>query len=102
MTETFENIKLLFQRIQYEKYNWNICVDLKVTALLLEMWLGYQTIVLFCVSEIARTDNIITSKNSCLIENRLLQKIKSIIRNINKLGKIYLSPINIKVGLLKL
>jgi hypothetical protein len=28
-------MKLLVENIQYEKYNWKICGDLKVTALLL-------------------------------------------------------------------
>ena len=34
MKESYENMKLLVENIQYEKYNWNICGDLKVTALL--------------------------------------------------------------------
>jgi len=33
--ESYENMKLLVENNQYEKYNWNICGDLKVTALLL-------------------------------------------------------------------
>jgi len=40
MKETYENMKLLVKNIQYEKYNWNICGDLKVTALLLGLQLG--------------------------------------------------------------
>jgi len=35
MKESYENMKLLVENIQYEKYNWDICGDLKVTALLL-------------------------------------------------------------------
>jgi len=35
MKESYENMKLLVENNQYEKYNWNICGDLKVTALLL-------------------------------------------------------------------
>ena len=35
LKESYENINLLLEKIQYEKYNWNICGDLKVTAFLL-------------------------------------------------------------------
>ena len=41
MKETYENMALLLDHIQYNKYNWNICGDLKVVALLLGLQLGY-------------------------------------------------------------
>jgi len=41
MKETYENMEMLLKHIQYSKYNWNICGDLKVVALLLGMQLGY-------------------------------------------------------------
>jgi hypothetical protein len=31
--ESYESMKLLLEKIQYEKYKWNICADLTVTAL---------------------------------------------------------------------
>jgi hypothetical protein len=40
MKESYENMKLLLEKIQYGKYNWNICGDLKVTALSLGLELG--------------------------------------------------------------
>jgi hypothetical protein len=40
MKESYENMKLLLKKIQYEKYNWNICGDLKAIALLLGLQLG--------------------------------------------------------------
>jgi len=43
MKESYENMKLLVESIQYENYNWNICGDLKVTALLLSLQLGDST-----------------------------------------------------------
>jgi hypothetical protein len=33
-------MKLLLEKIHYEKYEWNICGDLKVIALLLGLQLG--------------------------------------------------------------
>jgi hypothetical protein len=62
MIESYENMILLLQNIHYEKYNWNRCEDLKVTALLLVLQLGYTKFVAFCVNGIVMTENIIASK----------------------------------------
>jgi hypothetical protein len=62
---------------QYEKYNWNICGDLKFTALWLAGRLATQNYVAFCVSGVIGTENIITSENSNLKETRLFQDIKT-------------------------
>ena len=35
MKESYENIKLFLEKIQNEKYSWNICGNLNVIALLL-------------------------------------------------------------------
>jgi len=47
MKESYENMELLLEKIQYEKYNWNICGNLKVTALLLGLQLGYAKFCYF-------------------------------------------------------
>ena len=46
-TRLCENTKLLFEKIKYGKYNWNICGDLKVTAVLLSLQLGYTKFCCF-------------------------------------------------------
>jgi len=35
MKETYKNMEMSLKHIQYNNYNWNICGDLKVVALLL-------------------------------------------------------------------
>jgi len=45
MKETYENLKILLEKIQYDKYCWTICCDLKVIALLMGLQLGY---IKFC------------------------------------------------------
>ena len=40
-------MKLVLEKTQYEKYNWNFCGDLKVTALLLGLQLGYTKFCCF-------------------------------------------------------
>jgi len=47
MKESHENIKLLLEKIQYEIYNLNICGNVRITALLLGLQLGYTK---FCCS----------------------------------------------------
>jgi len=55
MIESYENMTLLLEKIHYEKYNLNICENLRVIALLLAMQLGYTKLVAFCVNGIVRT-----------------------------------------------
>ena len=40
MKETCENFKILLEKIQYDKYCWTVCCDLKVIALLMGLQLG--------------------------------------------------------------
>jgi hypothetical protein len=47
MKESYKHMKLLLDKTQYEKHNWNFCGDLKVTALLLGLRLGYTEICCF-------------------------------------------------------
>ena len=47
MKEYFENMKLLLEKTQYENHNWNICGDLKVTALLLGLQFCYTKVCCF-------------------------------------------------------
>jgi hypothetical protein len=41
MKESYENMKVLLEKIQYETYNWNIGGDLNAIALLLGLQLDY-------------------------------------------------------------
>lgn len=41
MKESYENLKILLDFVQYSKYSWKVCGDFKVIALLLGMQTGY-------------------------------------------------------------
>jgi hypothetical protein len=47
MKESYENMKLLLEKIQDEKCNWKILGDLKVIALFLGLQLGYTKFCCF-------------------------------------------------------
>ena len=41
MKETYGNLKQLLNKVEYSKYGWHICGDLKVVSLLIGIQLGY-------------------------------------------------------------
>jgi len=62
MIMSYENMTLLWEKIQFEKYNWNICKDVEFIALFLGLQLCYTTFVALCVNGRVGTGNIITSR----------------------------------------
>ena len=49
--ETYDTMKILLDILEYPKYNWKICSDLKVLSLLLGLQLGYTKHVFFMSME---------------------------------------------------
>jgi menaquinone-dependent protoporphyrinogen IX oxidase len=47
MKDSYENIKLLLEKIRYEKYNWNDRGDLKIIVVLLGLQLSYTKVCCF-------------------------------------------------------
>lgn len=47
MKETYDNMKFLLEKVEYNKYRWTICCDLKVVALLTGLQLGYTKFCCF-------------------------------------------------------
>ena len=47
MKETYENLKIILEKMQYDKYCWTIWCDLKVIALLMGLQLGYTKFCCF-------------------------------------------------------
>ena len=47
MKETFENMSLLLEKIQYNKFKWNTCADQEVIALLFGLQLGFTEFCCF-------------------------------------------------------
>jgi len=62
MKESYENIKLLLEKIPHEKYNWNICEDIRSLLSCLVCSLVKQSFVAVWVSGTVGTESTITLK----------------------------------------
>ena len=101
MTESYENTKLLLEKIPYEKYNWNICEDIRSLLSCLVCSLVKQSFVALCASGTVGTESIITLKNWPQRESLIPgQKIVVNTPIINP-KKVYLPPSHTKLGLIK-
>jgi len=78
------------EKIQYEKYNWNICRDLKDIAVLLGYQLGYT---MFCCFR-CEQENITAIKDTGLNKNPLFQVRKCNKYSINQPEKLF-TPLHI-------
>ncbi len=103
MKETYENMKLLLKHIQYTKYNWNICGDLKVVALLLGMQLGYTKYCCYICEWDSRDKQSHYIKKDWPLRKNLVPGQKNVGHEpLVHLTKICLPPHQIKLRLMKL
>ncbi|GBL93977.1 hypothetical protein AVEN_76698-1 [Araneus ventricosus] len=103
MKETYHNLKHLLEMINYSKYGWQICADLKVMSLLMGLQLGYTKYCCFLCLWDSRTialhyikrdwpqraslkPGVINVKHPLLAEPHI----------------IIISPLHIKLGLVKI
>jgi len=102
MKESYDSMKLLIGKTKYDEFKWKLCGDLKVVAMLLGMQLGYTKYCCFLCNRDSQD-----KENDCV--NKLWPKQTSQTpgekHEVNPplilLEKIYLPPLNIKLGLMK-
>jgi len=102
MKETYENMKILLERIQYDKHCWSICCDLKVVALLKGLQLGYTKFCCFLCEWDSRDRqnhyiNKAWSKRESFTPGLKNVAYPSLVSS----DKIILPPLHIKLGLFK-
>jgi len=101
MKETYENMEMLLKHIQYSKYNWNICGDLKVVALLLGMQLRYTKYCCFVCEWDSRAKELHYVKQKWPLRKNSVPGQKNVAHQpLVEPSKIFL-PLHIKLGLMK-
>lgn len=102
MKESYESMSRIFQSVEYDKYKWQICGDLKVIGLLLGLQGGFTKYCCFlCLWDSRNTQAHYKVKNWPKRENFVPGE-----RNVKYIPlvdpkKVLLPPLHIKLGLIK-
>jgi hypothetical protein len=101
--ESYESMKLLLGKIKYDEFNWTLCGDLKVVALLLGMQLVYTKYCCF-LFELDSRDKKNHYAYKLRPERTSLTPGEKNFVNLNFVlpEKICLPPLHIKLGLMKI
>ena len=100
--ETYNTMKILLDLLEYPKYTWKICSDLKFVSLLLELQLGYTKHMCFLCLWDSRQDNshyavkVWPPRQSSQIEKHNVQH-----QPLVSSTRVLLPPLHIKLGLMK-
>ena len=102
MKETYSNMKQLLDSINYDKYKWQLCGDLKVLAILLGLQQGYTKFCCF----ICEWDSRAKASHYVVRDWPLRQRLEPGSKNVLypslvEPSKILLPPLHVKLGLMK-
>ena len=102
LKESYENMKFVLQKINYNLHNWVICGDLKIICILLGQQSDYTKFPCFLCLWDSRAKSEHYSKQSWPARTKLSVGEKNIIHDplVDPL-KILLPPLHIKLGLMK-
>lgn len=102
MKEEYNNIEMLLTKIQYEKHNWQICGDLKMTTILLGQQSGYTKYPCFICLWDSRDSKNHYKQKVWAKRKEITPGSKNVIREpLVDRNKILLPPLHIKLGLMK-
>ena len=102
MKETYDNLRQLLNSIEYNKYSWHLCGDLKVVALLMGLQQGYTKYMCFLCEWDSRAREMHymmkewTHRQNVAIGEKNIQHPALV-----EAQKIMLPPLHIKLGLMK-
>ena len=102
MKETYDNLKQLLNSIEYNKYSWYLCGDLKVVAILTGLQLGYTRYMCFLCEWDSRARELHYKQKEWNSRQNVAVGEKNIQRPaLVETHKILLPPLHIKLGLMK-
>lgn len=102
LKETYENLELLLNKIQYQNHGWQLCGDLKIICMLLGQQSGFTKYPCFLCEWDSRARLLHYVKKQWTPRDKLEPGTKNILRkNLVDSKKILLPPLHIKLGLMK-
>jgi hypothetical protein len=102
LTESYENLQQLLDKIQYVKHEWTICGDLKILSMLLGQQGGYTKFPCFLCEWDSRARGEHWTRREWPSRQELTVGSKNVIRKpLVSREKILLPPLHIKLGLMK-
>ena len=102
MKETYENMKDMLNCINYDRYKWQVCGDLKMVAILLGLQLGYTKYCCFLCEWDSRATTLHYKRKDWPLRQALEPGTKNILQQpLIESSKILLPPLHIKLGLIK-
>lgn len=102
LTETYENMSLLFDKIRYVEHRWTVCGDLKILCILLGQQGGYTKFPCFLCEWDSRARDQHWTRTDWPPRSALVPGSKNIIYpQLVEQEKILLPPLHIKLGIMK-
>lgn len=100
--ETYENLSLLFNKIQYAEHQWIICGDLKISGLLLGQQANFTKMSCFLCDLDSRAGELHWKKIEWPKRSTVIPGLKNILRpNLVDLANILLPPLHKKLSFMK-
>ena len=101
LKETYDNMKLLLDTLSYDRYQWNICGDLKVIGMLMGMQAGFTKFCCFlCLWDSRNTDQHYI-KHDWELRKMYVPGDHSVkCQPLVNAKKVFLPPLHIKLGLI--
>jgi len=100
--EPYENMKILLEAINYDKFKWQLCGDLKVIALLLGLQHGFTKYCCFICERDSRARSLHYSRKYWPARKSLEPGIMNLENQpVVELSKILLPSMHLKLGLMK-
>lgn len=101
MKETYDNIKIVLEEIKYSTYEWQICADLKMIAIMLGLQTGYTKNMCFLCLWDSRADSLHWKTKYWPKRTWVVGKNNLKFEPLVDAHKIILPPLHIKLGLIK-
>jgi hypothetical protein len=102
MKETYENMKNILDKINYNKHCWNVCSDLKIIAILLGVQLGYTKYCCFICEWDSRDKDKHYSAKHWKKHQKLTPGERNVVHDpLVDAAEVFLLPLHIKLGSVK-